>query len=276
MKKILIMGLPGSGKTMLASALQKYLQDHSILFHVNSESIDASKAVVKWINADDVRKKYNDWDFSHEGRIRQSIRMRELADSFLNDFVIADFVAPLPEMRNNFKADWTIWVDTIDKGRFEDTNKMFVPPEVYDFRVTEQNCEKWAEFIGNHILENRRRPVFDWKKETVEMLGRWQPWHPGHRALFERAIAKTGQVCIMIRDCQGWNGSNPFAANQVKELIKRDLDPLFQGQYEILLVPNIVNITYGRDVGYKIEQEVFDDQIHAISATKIREQMGLK
>ncbi len=270
------MGLPGSGKTMLASALQKYLQDHSILFHVNSESIDASKAVVKWINADDVRKKYNDWDFSHEGRIRQSIRMRELADSFLNDFVIADFVAPLPEMRNNFKADWTIWVDTIDKGRFEDTNKMFVPPEVYDFRVTEQNCEKWAEFIGNHILENRRRPVFDWKKETVEMLGRWQPWHPGHRALFERAIAKTGQVCIMIRDCQGWNGSNPFAANQVKELIKRDLDPLFQGQYEILLVPNIVNITYGRDVGYKIEQEVFDDQIHAISATKIREQMGLK
>ena len=118
--------------------------------------------------------------------------------------------------------------------------------------------------------------MFDWKKETVQMLGRWQPWHPGHRALFERAIAKTGQVCIMIRDCQGWNGSNPFAANQVKELIKRDLDPLFQGQYEILLVPNIVNITYGRDVGYKIEQEVFDDQIHAISATKIREQMGLK
>ena len=270
------MGLPGSGKTMLAAALQKYLQEHSLLFHLGSETIDGSKAAVKWINADDVRKKYNDWDFSHEGRIRQSIRMRELADSFLNDFVIADFVAPLPEMRNNFKADWTIWVDTIEKGRFEDTNKMFVPPEVYDFRVTEQNCEKWAEFIGNHILENRRRPVFDWKKETVQMLGRWQPWHPGHRALFERAIAKTGQVCIMIRDCQGWNGSNPFAANQVKDLIKRDLDPLFQGQYEILLVPNIVNITYGRDVGYKIEQEVFDDAIHSISATKIRKEMGIE
>lgn len=276
MQKILIMGLPGAGKTTLAAALQKYLQEHSVLFHVNAETVESSKAAVKWINADDVRKKYNDWDFSHEGRIRQSIRMRELADSFLNDFVIADFVAPLPEMRHNFKADWVIWVDTIEKGRFEDTNKMFVSPDVYDFRVTEQNAEKWAEFIGTHILENRRRPVFDWRKETVQMLGRWQPWHKGHRALFERAIAKTGQVVIMIRDCQGWNGSNPFAAEQVKDLIKRDLDPLFQGQYEILLVPNIVNITYGRDVGYKIEQEVFDDATHAISATKIRKEMGIE
>jgi len=270
------MGLPGAGKTTLAAALQKYLQDHSVLFNPNAETINASRAVVKWINADDVRKKYNDWDFSHEGRIRQSIRMRELADSFFNDFVIADFVAPLPEMRHNFRADWTIWIDTIEKGRYEDTNKMFVPPDVYDFRVTEQNAERWAEFIGTHILEKRRRPVFDWRKETVQMLGRWQPWHPGHRALFERAIAKTGQVVIMIRDCQGWNGSNPFAAEQVKDLIKRDLDPLYQGQYEILLVPNIVNITYGRDVGYKIEQEVFDDATHAISATKIRKEMGLK
>lgn len=269
------MGLPGSGKTTLAAALKKYMEEHSVLFHV-SETVDSSKAVVKWINADDVRKKYNDWDFSHEGRIRQSIRMRELADSFLNDFVIADFVAPLPEMRHNFKADWTIWVDTIEKGRFEDTNKLFTPPDVYDFRVTEQNAEKWAEFIGSHILENRRRPEFDWKKESVQMLGRWQPWHPGHRALFERAISKTGQVVIMIRDCQGWNGSNPFAANQVKDFIKRDLDPLYQGQYEILLVPNIVNITYGRDVGYKIEQEVFDDAIHSISATKIRKEMGIE
>ena len=270
------MGLPGSGKTMLAAALQKYIQEHSLLFHLGSETIDGSKAAVKWINADDVRKKYNDWDFSHEGRIRQSIRMRELADSFMNDFVISDFVAPLPEMRHNFKADWTIWIDTIDKGRFEDTNKMFVAPDVYDFRITEQNAEKWVEFVGSHILENKRRPTFDWKKETVQMLGRWQPWHAGHRALFERAIAKTGQVCIMIRDCQGWNNSNPFAVEQVKYHIKKDLDPLFQGQYEILVVPNIVNITYGRDVGYKIEQEVFNNATHSISATKIRKEMGIE
>ena len=117
--------------------------------------------------------------------------------------------------------------------------------------------------------------IFDWQKPTVQMLGRWQPWHPGHRALFERALAKTGQVCIMIRDCQGWNNSNPFAIDEVKARIQEDLDLLYKGQYEILVVPNIVNITYGRDVGYKIEQEVFDDSIHEISATKIRKEMGL-
>ena len=77
------------------------------------------------------------------------------------DFVICDFVAPLPEMRHNFKADWTIWIDTIDQGRYDDTNKAFVPPDVYDFRITEQNAEKWAEFVGQHILDNRRRPTFD-------------------------------------------------------------------------------------------------------------------
>ena len=275
-QRILIMGLPGAGKTYFAERLKTYLEQHSDLYHTDAENISASRAQVKWINADDVRKKYNDWDFSHEGRIRQSLRMRELADSFLNDFVIVDFVAPLPEMRNNFKADWTIWIDTIEKGRFEDTNKVFTPPEVYDFRITEQAAEKWAEFVGSHILENRRRPTFDWQRETVQMLGRWQPWHAGHRALFERAIAKTGQVAIMIRDCQGWQGSNPFAAEQVKSLIRRDLDPVYQGQYEIILVPNIVNITYGRDVGYKIEQETFDEATHAISATKIRREMGLE
>jgi hypothetical protein len=275
-QRILIMGLPGAGKTYFAERLKTYLEQHSDLYHTDAENISASRAQVKWINADDVRKKYNDWDFSHEGRIRQSLRMRELADSFLNDFVIVDFVAPLPEMRNNFKADWTIWIDTIEKGRFEDTNKVFTPPEVYDFRITEQAAEKWAEFVGSHILENRRRPTFDWQRETVQMLGRWQPWHAGHRALFERAIAKTGQVAIMIRDCQGWQGSNPFAAEQVKSLIRRDLDPVYQGQYEIILVPNIVNITYGRDVGYRIEQESFDEATHAISATKIRREMGLE
>jgi hypothetical protein len=278
--KILVCGLPGSGKTYLAQALKAYLESNSSIknmpAHRMQDTVPASyKCSVDWFNADDIRKRFNDWDFSKEGRIRQSLRMAEFALKSTGDYVICDFVAPLVEMRNNFKADWTVWMDTIDQGRFDDTNKAFIPPKEYDFRITEQNAEKWAEFIGQHILDSRRRPVFDWKRETVQMLGRWQPWHPGHRALFDRAIAKTGQVVIQIRDCQGWNGSNPFAAEQVKDLIKRDLDPLYQGQYEIQLVPNVVNITYGRDVGYKIEQEVFDAATHAISATDIRKKMGV-
>jgi adenylylsulfate kinase len=277
-QRILIMGLPGSGKTTLAGALKRYLEQHGTMSNFRAESMPVTgfDATVTWFNADDIRRKYNDWDFSNDGRIRQSIRMFQFSLEAGGDYVICDFVAPLVEMRNNFKADWTIWMDTIEQGRFEDTNRLFVPPEVYDFRVTEQDCEKWAEFIGAHIVENRRRPTFDWQRETVQMLGRWQPWHEGHRALFERAIAKTGQVVIQIRDCQGWQGSNPFEIERVKAFIRRDLDPVYQGQYEIQVVPNIVNITYGRDVGYKIEQETFDDATHSISATKIRAAMGLK
>jgi hypothetical protein len=261
-KRILIMGLPGAGKTYLAQQLRTQLEKHG--------------KTVGWLNADEVRRHYNDWDFSREGRIRQSHRMRELADTSNTDYCIVDFVAPLVEMRNNFRADWTIWMDTIDAGRYEDTNRMFVEPEIYDFRITEQAGEKWADFIAEHIVDNRRRPTWDNKKETVEMLGRWQPWHQGHRALFERALVKTGQVCIMVRDCQGWNDSNPFDFAQVCNFIKRDLEPLYQGQFEIRLVPNIVNITYGRDVGYRIEQETFDEATHNISATAIRREMGLK
>ena len=276
-RRILIMGLPGSGKTYFAERLKQYLESHLNLINEHSlRPIRDAQVTVAWLNADDIRKQYNDWDFSTAGRIRQSKRMRDLADAADTDYVIVDFVAPLVEMRNNFKADWTIWIDTIEKGRFEDTNKIFVPPDVYDFRITEQNAEKWAEFVGEHIVENRRRPVFDWQRETVQMLGRWQPWHQGHRALFERAIAKTGQVVIQIRDCQGWQGTNPFAIEQVKYFIQRDLDPLYQGQYEIQVVPNIVNITYGRDVGYRIEQESFDESITNISATKIRKTLGLE
>lgn len=281
MKKILIMGLPGSGKTFLATALKKYLEENSNIqtmpiermLHLELPPISYTSKV-DWFNADEIRKRFNDWDFSREGRIRQSLRMAEFALKSTGDFVICDFVAPLVEMRNNFKADWTIWMDTIDAGRFDDTNKAFVPPEVYDFRVTEQNADKWAEFIGNHILENRRRPVFDWKKETVQQLGRWQPWHPGHRALFDRLIQRTGQVVIQIRDCQGWQGSNPFAIDQVKNAIRRDLDPVYQGQYEIQVVPNITHIGWGRGVGYTSGEETFDESITSISGTQIRKEMG--
>lgn len=262
MQKILIMGLPGAGKTTLATALKKIIEQETL-------SID-------WFNADQIRQQFNDWDFSEAGRIRQSIRMRKLADASEAEYIIADFVAPLVEMRNNFKADWIIWVDTIDRGRYEDTNKAFIEPDLYDFRVPEQNAVKWAAFIWDHIKVNRRRPVFNWRKETVQMLGRWQPWHEGHRALFKRLLERTGQVIIQVRDVQGWQDSNPFEIEQVKRFIRKDLDPLYQGQYEIQVVPNIVHIGWGRGVGYTSSEETFDELITNISATQIRRNIGLK
>ena len=142
-KRILVMGLPGAGKTTLAQWIVDFLQREG--------------KRIGWLNADVVRKKYNDWDFSHDGRIRQSKRMRELADAMTDmDYVICDFVAPLVEMRDNFKADWTVWVDTIREGRYADTNAMFQEPEIYDFRVTEQRAEWWGEFVAAHIIDNRR------------------------------------------------------------------------------------------------------------------------
>jgi ATP sulfurylase len=119
--------------------------------------------------------------------------------------------------------------------------------------------------------------MWDNKAPTVQMLGRWQPWHDGHLALFKRAHDKTGQVCVMVRDVGGTD-NNPFNFNFVKERIINGLEShgyKFQHDFIVELVPNIVNITYGRDVGYKIEQEVFDAETHAISATKIRKEMGL-
>ena len=123
--------------------------------------------------------------------------------------------------------------------------------------------------------------MFDWKKPTVQMLGRWQPWHDGHQALFKRCVAKTGQVIIQVRDVQGASGGhgqddNPFDWNAVCSNIEEGL--LKDGykrniEYEIMLVPNITNISYGRGVGYVFEEEIFDSSITEISATKIRKQL---
>ena len=126
--------------------------------------------------------------------------------------------------------------------------------------------------------------MFDWKKPTVQMLGRWQPWHDGHQALFKRCVEKTGQVIIQVRDVTGASGGdgqedNPFDWDVVCKNIESGLakDNLFRGEhYEIMLVPNIVNITYGRGVGYSFDEEVFDESITSISATKIRKEMRKK
>ena len=135
--KILIMGLPGSGKTTLAEELKRIL-------------IEDGKTVL-WLNADAIRKLHDDWDFSQEGRMRQATRMANYANVSDDDYVIADFVCPLPVMRNIYGANFTIWVDTIDSGRFEDTNKVFDKPDSVDVRVTEQDCKKWAQIIKDKL-----------------------------------------------------------------------------------------------------------------------------
>ena len=134
MKIILIMGLPGSGKTTLASELVPLLK-------------------AKWLNADDVRKEANDWDFSAEGRTRQAKRMWTKAQEYKNqgNHVVADFICPTPEARAQFPADFIIWVDTIKEGRFDDTNKMFVKPDKYNFHVTTQDAKNWAPKIFKEI-----------------------------------------------------------------------------------------------------------------------------
>ncbi len=131
--KILIMGLPGAGKTTLASKLVPLL---------NAE----------WLNADKIRKAANDWDFSKEGRIRQAKRMSDTASEIKakNKHVIADFVCPTKEARKLFKADYVIWLNTIEKGRFDDTNHMFEPPVNYDFLVEKKN----ADFYAAEILKD--------------------------------------------------------------------------------------------------------------------------
>ena len=128
------MGLPGSGKTTLANELAPLLD-------------------AKRLNADEVRKEANDWDFSEEGRIRQSKRMADFAIKLKKNgnYVVADFVCPTPEARELFPSDYVIWVDTIKEGRFDDTNKMFVKPDKYDFHVTTQDAKKWAPKIIKEI-----------------------------------------------------------------------------------------------------------------------------
>jgi hypothetical protein len=249
---IQIIGLPGAGKTELAKALK--------------EKINAVH-----FNADEVRAGLNnDLGFTAEDRVEQARRMGELSRLVSKQGfpVIVDFVCPTDETRRAFGfADVIVWVDRIEQGRFEDTNKMWQDPEYCDIRI--KNNMTIDEEV-NLIID--ACGLFDWSAPTTLQLGRYQPWHEGHQALKQEAHERTEQVLVGVRNTYGTSEKDPMPFSQVQELIWNQNK---NGDTLILRLPNITNIVYGRDVGYKIEQVDLGASIHAISATEKRKQMGL-
>jgi len=251
---IQIIGLPGSGKTTLA----KSLKDRINAIH---------------LNADEVRSTVNaDLGFSKEDRLEQARRMGEMSRLLEKQgfTIVVDFVCPTNETRQAFgKPDVLIFMDTITEGRFEDTNKIFERPENAD--ITFNNHEMDSDEKAKFIIASRK-DLHDWKSPTTLMLGRYQPWHEGHHALYKEAQKRTGQVLLGVRDTHGTSEKDPLTFEQVEFYIAAD--PVMEGAM-IMKLPNITNIVYGRDVGYKIEQVELAPEIQAISATQKRKEMGL-
>jgi cytidyltransferase-like protein len=249
-RKILIMGLPGAGKTTLANALAPLL--NAVIF-----------------NADAVRSNlWRDLGFSHDNRVEHARRMGWMCDRVVEagGTVIADFICPTADTRSAFGEAFTIWVDRIQVGRFEDTNRMFAAPERFDLRVLAQGAPQyWAEQALALL-----RPAFDPQKPTALFIGRYQPFHDGHRRLIEEGLRRVGQVCIAVRDTQGIGTNNPLSFFAVKQRIEAALST-HAGRLVVMALPNITNVFYGRDVGYTVERIMLDEKTEAISATLVRQ-----
>jgi adenylylsulfate kinase len=257
-RKILIMGLPGSGKTTLAVQLARRLN-------------------AAHFNADDIRREINkDLGFSEEDRIEQARRMGWLCDQVVKtgSFTIADLICPTEATRAAFNAggaSFTIWMDRIQESRFADTNRMFVAPRDFDVRVTVKGSpEYWVEEIARLL-----RPVFNAKAPTALFVGRYQPFHDGHRALIVEGLRRVGQVCIAVRDTAGLDANNPYDFENVRARIEHALRE-FEGRFIVLPLPNITHILYGRDVGYAVERIDLDASLQDISATAIRQKISTR
>ncbi len=249
---IQIVGLPGSGKTTLAKEL-------------------ASRINAIHLNADEVRSDLNkDLGFTKEDRVEHSRRLGALSrllDS-QGHHVVVDFINPTSETREAFgKVDKVIWRNRKPTRDYPDTTAMWELPLnvdlMFDDLIESQDAARLS------IVDFQ---LHDWREPTTLMLGRYQPWHEGHHALYKEAGNRTKQVLLGVRDTYKTSEKDPLNFNEVKSYI--DKDPIMEKAL-VLKLPNITNIVYGRDVGYKIEQIDLGADIHAISATEKRRELGI-
>lgn len=249
---IAISGLPGTGKTALAK-----------------EIVRRTNAI--HLNADDVRAELSsDLGFAIEDRLEQARRMGAVARllSNQNQIVVVDFVNPTEATRKSFGAsDYFVWVNRIESGRFEDTNSMWENPSDFDLKI---DAGQTVEEEAIMVLSNCN--IYDWTEPTTLMLGRYQPWHEGHQALKNEAHKRTDHVLIGVRNTHRTSEKDPLPYEEVARYIHENNE---QGNQLIMKLPNITNIVYGRDVGYKVEHVDLPPEIQAISATQKRKEMGI-
>lgn len=249
---IQVIGLPGSGKTTFAKELSSRIN----AIHLNADQIRA-----------DLNK---DLGFSEEDRVEQARRMGALSRLISSQgwHVVVDFVNPTSKTREAFgKPDKIVWMKRKPVRDFPDTTAIWEMPQNVDLGFDE--LMTLEQTVRAAIVDFR---LHDWKKPTTLMLGRYQPWHEGHHALYEEAGKRTSQVLLGIRNTHGTSEKDPLTFEEVKEYISKD--PVMDKAL-ILKLPNITNIVYGRDVGYKIEQVKLGDEIESISATQKRKELGI-
>jgi adenylylsulfate kinase len=246
---LLIVGLPGAGKTALAEQL---------VYKINAIHL----------NGDEVRSGINsDLGFSGKDRVEQARRMGEMARllSRQGHIVVVDFVCPTNETRDAFgKPDAFIWVDRIKQSRYEDTNQMWEDPEADLVIPDGLTIDNEVDIVISHF------GLYDWSLPTALLLGRYQPWHEGHGALRDFALQESPQAVIGVRSTYKTSEKDPLKYEEVKSYIKDKVNNPF-----VIRMPNITRIVYGRDVGYSIEKADLGQEIESISATQKRKEMGI-
>jgi len=249
---IQVIGLPGAGKTTFA----KELADRINAIH---------------LNADAVRAELNkDLGFSPEDRLEQARRMGALSRLLSNQgyHVVVDFVNPTAETRASFgNPDRVVWMNREPVRDFPDTTAMWEIPA--NPSLTFDDRTEYADAARIACIDFQ---LHDWRQPTTLMLGRYQPWHEGHHALYQEAGTRTPQVMLGVRNTYKTSEKDPLDFEQVRGYIAQD--PVMD-KAMVIKMPNITNIVYGRDVGYKIEQVSLGAEIESISATQKRKEMGI-